>query len=129
MVRFVHTADWQLGMTRHFLGDDAQARFRAARLDVIERIGHLAVEEACEFVVVCGDVFESNQVQRKVLLRALEKMAATPQVTFFLLPGNHDPFDASSIFRSSIFAEHRPDNRITQSCVSTATSKPRDGND
>ena len=115
MVRFVHTADWQLGMTRHFLGDDAQARFSAARLDVIERIGRLAVEEACEFAVVCGDVFESNQVQRQVLVRALEKMAATPQVTFFLLPGNHDPLDASSIFRSSIFAEHRPDNvRVLQ---------------
>ena len=97
-------------MTRHFLGDDAQARFSAARLDVIERIGSLAVEEDCEFVVVCGDVFESNQVQRQVLVRAFEKMAATPEVTFFLLPGNHDPFDASSIFRSSTFAEHKPDN-------------------
>ena len=110
MVKFVHSADWQLGMTRHFLGDDAQARFSAARLDVIERIGSLAVEEDCEFVVVCGDVFESNQVQRQVLVRAFEKMAATPEVTFFLLPGNHDPFDASSIFRSSTFAEHKPDN-------------------
>ena len=110
MVKFVHSADWQLGMTRHFLGGDAQARFSAARLDIIERIGCLAVEEGCEFVLVCGDVFESNQVQRQVLVRALEKMAATPGVTFFLLPGNHDPFDASSIFRSSTFTEHRPDN-------------------
>ena len=110
MARFVHSADWQLGLTRHFLGDDAQARFSAARLDVIERIGSLAVEEGCEFVVVCGDVFESNQVQRQVLVRAFEKMAATPEVTFFLLPGNHDPFDASSIFRSSTFTERQPDN-------------------
>ncbi len=97
-------------MTRHFLGDDAQARFSAARLDVIERIGSLAVEEDCDFVVVCGDVFESNQVQRQVLLRAFEKMAATPEVTFFLLPGNHDPFDASSIYQSSTFTKHQPDN-------------------
>ena len=110
MVKFVHSADWQLGMTRHFLGGDAQARFSAARLDIIERIVCLAAEEGCEFVLVCGDVFESNQVQRQVLVRALEKMAATPGVTFFLLPGNHDPFDASSIFRSSTFTEHRPDN-------------------
>ena len=30
MTKFVHTGDWQLGMTRHFLSDEAQARFTAA---------------------------------------------------------------------------------------------------
>ena len=110
MVKFIHSGDWQLGMTRHFLSNEAQPRFDAARLDVIEKIGALAVEEACEFVVVCGDVFESNQVQRQVLVRAFEKMSATPQVNFFLLPGNHDPFDASSIYRASAFSEYQPDN-------------------
>ena len=110
MVRFVHTADWQLGMTRHFLSAEAQARFSEARLDAIDVIGQLATEERCGFVVVCGDVFESNQIDRQVLVRALEKMRATPQVTFYLLPGNHDPLDASSIYRSPTFQEHRPGN-------------------
>ncbi len=110
MVKFLHTADWQLGMTRHYLSADAQPRFSAARLDVIEQIGKLSMEENCEFVVVCGDVFESNHVQRQVLGRAFEKMSATPDVTFFLLPGNHDPLDASSIYRSSTFTELQPDN-------------------
>jgi len=53
-MRFLHTADWQLGMTRHFLDADAQARFTAARMDVIGRIGALAREQDCEFVLVCG---------------------------------------------------------------------------
>ncbi len=116
MVKFVHSGDWQLGMPRHFLRGEAQARFDAARLDAVERIGALAVEENCAFVVVCGDVFESNQVSRQVLVRAFEKMRANPQVTFFLLPGNHDPLDASSIFRSPAFVEQRPDNvRVLES--------------
>ena len=110
MVKFLHTADWQLGMARHYLGHDAQARFSAARLDVIEQMARLATNEQCEFVVVCGDVFESNQVQRQVLVRAFEKMAAFPQLTFFLLPGNHDPLDASSIYNSPTFIERRPEN-------------------
>ena len=110
MVRFLHTADWQLGMTRHFLSEEAQARFSAARLDVIGEMGNLAINEGCEFVVVCGDVFDSNQVERQVLTRALEKMAEYPQVTFYLLPGNHDPLDASSIYRSPTFTKHRPAN-------------------
>ena len=110
VVRFVHSADWQIGMTRHFLHGEAQARFGAARLDAIGMIGELAAREDCAFVVVCGDVFESNQVDRRVLLRALEKMRATPQVTFYLLPGNHDPLDASSIFGSRTFTDNQPDN-------------------
>ena len=110
MVKFLHTADWQLGMTRHYLGAEAQPRFSAARLDAIERIGFLAMEEKCEFVIVSGDVFESNHVRRQVVVRAFEKMAATPELTFFLLPGNHDPLDASSVYHSSTFNEHQPDN-------------------
>ena len=110
MVKFLHTADWQLGMARHYLGHDAQARFSGARLDVIEQMARLAVNEQCEFAVVCGDVFESNQVQRQVLVRSFEKMAAFPQLTFFLLPGNHDPLDASSIYNSPTFIECCPGN-------------------
>ena len=112
MVKFLHTADWQLGMTRHFLAGEAQPRFDGARIDVIRTIGALAVAEGCSFVVVCGDVFESNQVSRKVILRAFEAMGATPQVTFYLLPGNHDPLDASSVYKSPTFTEHKPDNVV-----------------
>ena len=110
VVRFLHSADWQLGMTRHFLGAEAQARFAAARTEVIRTIGSLAVSEGCTFVVVAGDVFESNHVERQVVVRALEAMSATPAVTFHLLPGNHDPLDAASVFRSPTFVEHRPGN-------------------
>ena len=110
MVRFLHTADWQLGMARHFLGADAQARFNAARLDVIEKMAVLATDEKCEFVIVCGDVFESNQVQRQVVVRAFEKMAVFPHLDFYLLPGNHDPLDASSIYISPTFVKRCPEN-------------------
>ncbi len=112
MVRFLHTADWQLGMTRYFLEGEAQARFSQARVDVIRRIGALAAEESCGFVLVCGDVFESNQVEREIVIRALEAMAETPQITFYLLPGNHDPLDASSVYRSPTFSAKRPGNVV-----------------
>ena len=110
MVRFIHTADWQLGMTRHFLDEEAQPRFDAARIDAVRKIGELAEAEGCGFVLVCGDVFESNQVSRKVVVRALEAMAATPDVNFYLLPGNHDPLDPSTVYKSLTFVDNRPDN-------------------
>lgn len=103
-MRFLHTADWQLGMTRHFLDADAQARFTAARTDVIARIGALAEAEDCAFVLVCGDVFESNALPRRVVSRACEAMREIP-VPVYLLPGNHDPLDAASIYDSAAFTE------------------------
>lgn len=120
MVRFVATADWQLGMTRHFLDVDAQARFTMARIDAIGTIGALAEAEGCGFVVVGGDVFESNHVPRQVVTRALGAMAAHPEVTFFLLPGNHDPLDAASVFRSRSFVDRCPPNVVV---LDTATPR------
>lgn len=112
MVRFLHSADWQLGMTRRFLDAEAQPRFTAARTEVVAAIGALAVAEGCAFVVVCGDVFETNHVDRQVVGRALDAMAATPEVTFYLLPGNHDPLDPSSVFRSPTFVGRQPPNVV-----------------
>lgn len=101
-VRFIHTADLQLGMTRHFLEGEAQARFTQARIDVIGRIGAVAGERDCAFVVVAGDVFDSNFVDRQVLLRSLQAMGATG-VPFYLLPGNHDTIGAGSVYRDPQF--------------------------
>ena len=106
-VRFLHSADWQLGMTRHFLTAEAQARFSQARIDAIRTLGRLAQDTAAAFLVVSGDVFETNQVSPQTVRRALEALASVP-VPVFLLPGNHDPLDAGSIFRSPTFVSGRP---------------------
>jgi DNA repair exonuclease SbcCD nuclease subunit len=76
MVRLIHSADWQIGMTRHFLTPEAQNRYSEARLESIRSIAELATREACDFVVIGGDVFESNQLDRQVASRALDAMAA-----------------------------------------------------
>lgn len=109
MVRFIHTSDWQLGMTRHFLEPEAQARYTAARIDAIRSIGALAREHGCEFVLVAGDVFDSNLVGAQTVRRALEAMAAI-EVPVYLLPGNHDPLDAVTIYRGRLFARACPPN-------------------
>jgi DNA repair exonuclease SbcCD nuclease subunit len=107
VIRFLHTSDWQLGMTRHFLTEGAQERFSQARFDAIRTLGRIAREEHCAFMLVCGDAFESNQVDRKTVARALEALKDVP-VPVYLLPGNHDPLNAASVYRSSTFIERKP---------------------
>lgn len=110
-MRFVHTADWQLGMTRHFLSSDAQPRYSAARRDAVAGLGALAAETGAEFVVVAGDVFEYNQLASEVISQSLEAMRAIG-IPVFLLPGNHDPLDASSVYTSALFEAECPDNVV-----------------
>ncbi|MDA0282124.1 MAG: metallophosphoesterase [Planctomycetota bacterium] len=108
-VKFLHTSDWQLGATRAFLSDEAQARWTASRFEAIRSLGQIAQKEECEFLVVAGDVFEFNQVDRRTVLRACEALQSI-SVPVFLLPGNHDPLDAGSIFESSVWKSNRPDH-------------------
>ena len=108
-MRFLHTADWQLGMTRHFLNGEAQPRYSAARREVVARLGALAAEVGAEFVVVAGDVFEHNQLAPREVSLSLEAMRAIG-IPVYLLPGNHDPLDASSVYTSALFTAECPDN-------------------
>src|SRR6516165_5837763 len=110
-MRFLHTADWQLGMTRHFLAGDAQPRYSAARRDAVAGLGALAAEVGAEFIVVAGDVFEHNQLAPQVIGQSLEAMRAIG-IPVYLLPGNHDPLDASSVYTGALFNAERPDNVI-----------------
>ena len=105
--RFMHTSDWQLGVTRQFLNAESQARWAEARFEGIRNLGRIAREEGCEFVVVAGDVFESNQVDRRTVLKVCEGMAGIP-VPIYLLPANHDPLDAGSVFSSKLWRDRKP---------------------
>jgi DNA repair exonuclease SbcCD nuclease subunit len=107
MVRFLHTSDWQLGMTRHFLSEGTQERYSQARFDSIRTMGRIAKEEKCQFMLVCGDAFESNQVDRKTVARAMEALKDVP-VPVYILPGNHDSLNAASVYRSSTFIDRKP---------------------
>lgn len=119
-VRFIHTSDLQLGLTRNFLDDDAQARYSQARVDTLLAIGRLAEDERSEFVVIAGDVFESNRVRPRTVGRALEAMASI-KIPVYLLPGNHDPLDAASVYTSPTFQRAVPPN-----VVLLDTTQPRE---
>lgn len=91
MIRFIHSADWQIGRSFAGMADDTAARLRAARVEVVDRIGQIAAAEQASFVLVAGDVYDSEDLSSTTLLAPLERMRRYPQVRWYLLPGNHDP--------------------------------------
>ncbi|MEU0094018.1 metallophosphoesterase [Kribbella sp. NPDC006257] len=110
-ITFLHSSDWQLGMMRRFLGPDGQARWAQARLDAVMRIGDVAKATGAAFVVVTGDVFEHNQVERQTILRACEALKRI-EVPVVLLPGNHDALEPGSLWTSAQWVGHAPSHVV-----------------
>ena len=86
---FVHTADWQIGMKAAGLGE-AGARVREERLAAGRRVVEQARACAAEFILVAGDLFEDNAVDRVLVQKVADILASFPGLVF-VIPGNHDP--------------------------------------
>ena len=114
MTTFIHTADWHLGLSPRFLSEDARPRYAEDRRRAVRAVARIADEEQAAFVVVAGDVFDSNHVDRAEVARAVDAMGAF-DVPVFILPGNHDPFDAGSVYASAAFVDNQPDNVVVVS--------------
>jgi DNA repair exonuclease SbcCD nuclease subunit len=108
-VRFLHTSDWQLGVTRHFLASGPQDRWAAARNEAITALCKLATDEDCDFIVVAGDVFETNHVSRATVLTAIESLKNC-RLPIFLLPGNHDCLEPTNVYGSNAWQRHKTSN-------------------
>ena len=89
-MRFIHTADWQIGKPFKQFGD-RESVLRQARLVAIENIGRLAAKEGAAHVLVAGDVYDTEAPTPRTLLEPLERMRRFSDVQWHMLPGNHDP--------------------------------------
>lgn len=102
-LRVLHTSDWQLGMTRWFLGED-QVRYTDAQFEAIKQMGELADARSCEVVIVAGDVFDAPMVNRRIQERFLDVLR-TFTVPVLFLPGNHDPYQGGALWTDTRFME------------------------
>jgi DNA repair exonuclease SbcCD nuclease subunit len=98
-IRFLHTADWQIGMGHESLGE-AAGTLRRARLAAVEGLLAIARERSADLVIVAGDVFESNAVSPDVVRGLLSLIERADGPPVLLLPGNHDPLQPGSVYRS-----------------------------
>ncbi len=95
-MRFLHTADWQIGMKASALGE-AGARVREERLAAGKRVVEAARQQGVDFILVAGDTFEDNAVDRVLVQRVADTLAAFSKPVF-IIPGNHDPLTPGSVW-------------------------------
>ena len=97
-IRLIHTSDTHLGDDWN---PDAAARALSAVVDGVHRL-------AGDALLIAGDVFDHARIPDAVLEFFVAEMAraAVPAV---ILPGNHDLYDAASLYHRRPFAA-APDN-------------------
>ncbi|RYF52510.1 MAG: DNA repair exonuclease [Comamonadaceae bacterium] len=97
MPRFLHTADWQIGRQYSQFAVDDGVAIAEARLGAVVTLARLATENQVDAVFVAGDVFDTQTVADKTILRLFNAMRgyAGPWI---LIPGNHDAALAESVW-------------------------------
>jgi DNA repair exonuclease SbcCD nuclease subunit len=96
LMKFVHTADWQIGMRARHVGE-AGIRVREARLQSARTLLDLARERGADFVLLAGDTFEDNGVDR-ILVQKVADLLGRSGLPVYLIAGNHDPLIPGSVW-------------------------------
>jgi DNA repair exonuclease SbcCD nuclease subunit len=94
--RFLHTADWQIGMRAAHTGRAAE-KVREARLRSAERVIAIANEQRVDAVILAGDTFEDSSVPRDLVRRVVDILRRS-DAPVFVLAGNHDPLVPKGVF-------------------------------
>jgi DNA repair exonuclease SbcCD nuclease subunit len=111
MVRFLHTADIQLGMRATDVPAVAAA-IREQRFLALERVVGLAKDESVDFILIAGDLFEHSQISGETAYRAARILGSAAAIPVYVLPGNHDPLSADSVYHREAFGERCPKNLV-----------------
>jgi len=101
MLRLLHTADVHLGARHADLGDAASAQ-RERQFAAFKASVDLAIKEKVDLVLVAGDLFDSNVQPRRSIERVAGELArlAKARIRAVLVPGTHDVYDRSSVYRA-----------------------------
>ena len=108
MIRFLHSSDLHLGKPFGRFPEDVRGRLRQARQDSIGKLAATARAGGASHILLAGDTFDAETPKPTVIRHALNAMAADPDLTWVLMPGNHDSLAASELWR--VLTADLPDN-------------------
>ncbi|MGE0825349.1 MAG: exonuclease SbcCD subunit D [Candidatus Binatia bacterium] len=103
-MKFLHTADWQIGMKAAHVGAVGQ-RVRDERLAAARRVVQATNAANAEFILMAGDTFEDNGVDR-VLIQKVADILAEFSGPVYVIPGNHDPMVPGSVWEHPAWKSH-----------------------
>jgi DNA repair exonuclease SbcCD nuclease subunit len=104
-LRFLHTADWQLGKPFAGITDSTKRHaVQAERIAVLDRIATLAAEHQVAFVLVAGDIFDSPTPTRSLVSQFCAAVGRMGRPVF-VIPGNHDHGGPGGVWNQPFFGQ------------------------
>lgn len=97
-VKILHCADLHIGASETSLGTLSASR-QAETLITFEKIINLAKENAVDILLIAGDLFNSNNIDKTFTDRCFECFCSIPDIKIVYAAGNHDPLNADSPFK------------------------------
>ena len=95
----LHTADWHLGRRFPSFEREQETRLTRARLEAVGRILDVAESRNVDAVLCAGDLFDEPAPERLWWGGVLDEFRRRPwRRPVVLLPGNHDPLTANSVY-------------------------------
>lgn len=88
-MRFIHTADWQLGRPFGRLEGDVRAALGNAPFATGDRIGAHALENGVTHVLLASEISDTGGPENRTIIQTVVGLARV-LVRWRLLPGNHN---------------------------------------
>jgi DNA repair exonuclease SbcCD nuclease subunit len=108
-MRFLHAADLHLGLRVTRFGAQVNGRVQEARLEALDILVAQAKKLTLDFVLIAGDLFDDNHVDAVTSRRALELFESFG-LPVYIIPGNHDPLTADSVYARPPWSTASNDN-------------------
>ena len=102
-MKFLHTADWQLGMKAAHVGGVGN-QVREERLHAVSRVLEAARRHNVDFILIAGDTFEDNGVDRLMIQKVVDILSRF-EVPVYIIPGNHDPLVPGSVWEHPVWKQ------------------------
>ncbi|WP_428927791.1 metallophosphoesterase family protein [Marinibacterium sp. SX1] len=97
--RFIHSSDLHLGKGFGTMAEDLRGRLIEARHEVIARLAGAARAAGAGHILLAGDTFDTTGPSEGVRRQAARAMAAAEDLTWWVLPGNHDNLQGEELWR------------------------------
>lgn len=96
--RFIHASDLHLGRRFAAMPEEIRPHLAEARHGAIPRLAGAARAAGAAHVLIAGDLFDTPTPSPRVLVQALHAFGAEEDLTWWVLPGNHDSLGAEALW-------------------------------
>jgi DNA repair exonuclease SbcCD nuclease subunit len=99
MFRFIHSSDLHIGKRFGNFPEDLRGRLREARHGALARLAQQARANSAGTVLLAGDTFDTETPTPQMLHHAMQEMRQAEDLTWVVLPGNHDSLLADELWQ------------------------------